>query len=108
VKTAREFYDSVVDCEGDIQGTALIEARDREVRAATLREVAEKFPSHEPPGEDNDAICAECFAMVIVDRDCEWSDGDVCDKCAGTAFSVVEGFVNHQIALLAERAERGE
>lgn len=43
MKPAREHYDAIVDCEGDIQGTLLVKARDREVRAAALKEAHERW-----------------------------------------------------------------
>lgn len=38
MKSAREFYDAVIDCEGSIQGTLLIEARDQAIRELALQE----------------------------------------------------------------------
>lgn len=71
-------------------------------REKVLREVAVKFPNHEPTGDDNDFICAECGSSVLVDMENDWSDGDVCWTCADTALANVEAFVNSELAALAD------
>lgn len=70
-------------------------------REKVLREVAARFPSHEPTGVDNDTVCAACGNMVSVDFQDEWNDGDVCFRCADTALANVEAFVNGELAAIA-------
>lgn len=101
MKSAAEFLDDIQCCSSEGLRRAAVHDRDREVRAAVLAEVAERFPSHEPTGEDNDSVCANCDSMVTVNDGCEWSDGDVCDRCAESALAEVEAFVNKQLSLLA-------
>jgi hypothetical protein len=66
------------------------------VDVAPLREVIDliewqqatlaKLPKLAPTGEEY-PTCSVCNGSVLVHDDCEWEDGDICDRCAHTIIS---------------------
>jgi len=84
--------------------TEVLEAWQREVRAAALREALSLFPAFKPSADEDVASCSECHRMVAVSDEYEYENGDLCWPCSATALRETHA----KLEAMAERAERGE
>lgn len=68
----------------------------------TLKEIRERHDGYFVPTDLDTPTCSACLGDVSVRDGHDWTDGDLCDRCAGLATSVQHGDVGTLLRLLDE------